>query len=456
MTLRGREVLALAALLLVAAAVRLAALDAAEPLRAQFDERYYVEVADNLARGRGHVYVGGMEGEARAWRPPGHAWLLSLVVDESQTVSASPADDPDVVRPMARLETGLGILLVLLTVLLGRALFDARVGWVAGALAALHPALVAHSHYLWSETFFGVLITAGLLLVAWASRPCWPLTLAAGAVFGAATLTREVAGVIAALSGLWWVWLAKPEERRDRWIQSLALVGICIVIVLPWTLRNHRVLGAWIPVSNIGWFALAEGNSLESPSWMSRSGPERRKFHAIWFSERDELARLDLARRHALERIRAEQPAWLGKKLLRNLGLLLNPDSVLRYKLRHGAYGDRPPGFIRLLLASSIPFYLLVTSFGILGIAAAADRGRRRLALLVFGAVIALHVLANATPRFRVPWTPLLLTYTGFALVHWRSLPRRLAGSAGVAAALALMVLLAVGLPYYLTFGPRP
>jgi hypothetical protein len=176
----------------------------------------------------------------------------------------------------------------------------------------------------------------------------------------------------------------------------------------------------------VGWFAVAEGNTLERPQWWAASGPRQARFHADYFSTRDELARLDLARRHALAEIAAEQPAWLVKKLVRNLRLLLGTDSVLALKLRRGAYGDAPAPALRWLLAVSGPAWVLLAILAALGVAV-TDARRRALALLVLSAVAVVHVVANATPRFRVPWLPFLCVYAAHALrsrLERSSLPR--------------------------------
>jgi hypothetical protein len=252
------------------------------------------------------------------------------------------------------------------------------------------------------------------------------------------------------------VWTAPREQRREALARGALVLGIALLVVLPWSVRNYQLLGRLVPVSTVGWFAAAEGNSLESPQWLLRKGPVQSAFNRDYFSLRDETERLDFARRHALARIGAEQPGWLAKKTIRNLALLLNPDSVLRMKIRRGAYGDRPPAVVRALLAASIPFYLALATAGVLGIAAACGPGRRSLPCLVLGVVALLHVVANATPRFRVPWLPLLAVYASHAALGWRSLPRRLGKGRGALALAALLFFLGVCVPYFYRFGGRP
>lgn len=450
-------ILLLLIVVLVAAALRIAALEAARPLRLVGDENYYVQVASHLAHGDGHLYVGGFEGASRAWRPPAHAWLLSLLVDRDAPEAPDPTHDPALLLRLARLELALGVALVALTGLLGRALFDARTGLAAAAMAALYPALVAQSHYLWSETLFSLLVSAALwLLLESRRRGGLGLPLAAGLLFGAATLTREIALVVAAAGAAWWLSLAPPARRRGEAVRIACMLAVACAVVAPWTLRNAVVLGRFVPVSHVGWFALAEGNSLEHPDWLARSGPVQAAFHARYFSTREEGARIDVARHHALDRIAAEQPLWLPKKLVRNGALLLNPDSVLRTKIRRGSYGDRPPALVRALLAASVPAWLALATLAALGVAGSGDGGRRRLACLVLAGVGLVHVVSNATPRFRLPWIPLLCAYAGHALLTLPSAPARLGRGAWAGVIAFLLFLYGVALPYFLVYGGRP
>jgi len=390
-----------------------------------------------------------MTGENRAWRPPAAAWVLAPFVDTRGPEPARPARDPALLQRLAWPQLALGTLIVAATVLLGRALLDARTGLVAGALVALYPALVVQSHYLWSENLYVLLLLLGLLgIVAVAQRPGWGRVALTGLVFGLATLTRELALGIAGLGALWWLWRAAPAERGAALARGAMLIGVAMLVVLPWTLRNHQLFGRLVPVSTIGWYALAEGNSLERPEWLERFGPVQARFRVAYFSERDEMARLDLARRHFFERVRAEQPAWLGKKLVRNLSLLLTPDSLLRRKIRHGAYGEVPPPRIRGLLAASIPSHLALVTLGVLGLAAAPS-GKRALPVAVLAAICLVHVLANAAPRFRLPLLPLLAIYAAFAVLHARSLWRMPSRGGWIAATAVLAFFFGVCVPYY-------
>ena len=289
-------------------------------------------------------------------------------------------------RSLLGLQVALGSLLVVVTALLGNALFDARTGFVAGLLAALYPTFIAYSHYLWSETLFAVLVTGAFLGVMRARRrPCRILAAATGLCFGAAALTREIAIPIAAASALWWACTAPRGLRRQAAGLGATMLACAALVVLPWTYRNYTAFGRLVPVATVGWFAAAEGNTWEAPTWLRGGGPRQREFYRGYYARPAEIERLEFARRHAIERVRAEQPTWIFKKLARTVVQLLGPDGSLRQKTRAGVYRDLSPALVQALLAGSYLYSALLVAAGAWGIAGARGGGRRLLPGLVLG-----------------------------------------------------------------------
>jgi 4-amino-4-deoxy-L-arabinose transferase-like glycosyltransferase len=431
---------------LLGAGLRFLALAALPPQRLVGDERYYVEVAENLAAGRGHLFE--REGIAhRAFRPPGHPWLLSLALPRTGS-----ADGPSSTAParLLALQALLGSLLVAVAIGLGRALFGWPEALLAGLLAALDPTLVAHSHYLWSETLAAVLLGAALAAVVGAQGAprAWPAA-AAGVLFGLAALTREIALPIGAAGALWLV-ACVPPPRRAALPRAALLLGLAAAVVAPWTLRNARLLDRFVPVATVGVFAAREGNSFSREDWRRSELAELKAFRAEYFAIADEGARLDFARAQTLERVRAEQPLWLPKKLVRTLAELWSPDSFLLLKLGRGAYGPLPPWALRAILVLAVASYALVLVAAIAGAAGAPERGRRSFAALVFAAFFAVHVAANASARFRLPLVPLLLAYASHAALRPREVAARLRGGARLAALALLLLFVALSLPRFL------
>ena len=425
--------------MLVAAGLRIGVAEAVAPVKPLGDEMYYVLVAANLADGMGHVYGKN----ARALRPPAHPWLLSWVAqpDRLMTSSTGEAGTRRGVRlaglaPLVRMQLLIGCLLVGATVWLGTVLFDLRVGFVAGCLAAIYPTFIAYSHYLWSENLFALLITAALAaLVANARRGRVVQAVAAGLLFGAAALTREIA-LPAALVGVLWRVLAVDEAayRRRAIVHGGIVLGTALCVIAPWAIRNHLTFDRILPISSVGWIAIGEGNALEGARWLRPASPGRSEFRREVLAIDDESERIDFARRRTLSVITRDPLGWAFTKLWLNLPLMFSPDAFQLYKLRNGSYGDVSPWKVRFVTVATYSVYAAVMILAVVGIAAANPR-QRWLALLVSGVVLAVHVFANANSRFRMPWMPLLMVYAAHTLVSGRPALARLGPRCRIAVA---------------------
>jgi 4-amino-4-deoxy-L-arabinose transferase-like glycosyltransferase len=433
----SRWPLLLLGLALLAGALRIGVGEWTAPVQPVGDEIYYLETAGRLA-GYGEHYSQRYAAWA-AW-PPGNAWWLSHFSGTSGTPGA----------PARRAQALLGTLLVVLTALLGRRLFDARTGLLAGCVAAVDPTFVAFGHYFWAAPLYTVL----LLVALWGCvaaherdlpRPWVALT---GIAFGAAALTRESGLAIAAGCATWWIWTAASARRLRALLRAALLLGVALLVVAPWTLRNHAHLGQWVPVSNVGWLALAYGNSLGDPDWLEPDYRAQAEFGRAFFAL-DEVERPAFAREQVRSLIAEEQPLWIFKKTILNLALLFRPDSTLFLKLSYGAYGDVPPALLHVLVALAVVSYVVIVVLAILGAAASREPGRGSFLLCAATPLVALHVLAFAGARYRFPLMPLLMIYASHAALHAPRLLGGLRGRRALAAAAALLFFLGVCIPHF-------
>ena len=440
--MQRKTAILLLGLMVLGGGIRWAVMEWTFPTRLVGDEGYYFVVARNLARDGVAKYD-----DSRALRPPAHPFFLSLLIPGAGVDADGSV--PLQLHRLLLLQVALGTAVVLLTGLLGQALFDRRTGWLAGLVAAFDPNLIAFSHYLWSENLFTVILLCGLLIVVKGQKtPGFSHATAAGLVFGIGALTRETALLIGGMAAVWWLATAAKLERRRALGKGALLCTVAVGCVLPWTLRNYQVLGRVVPVSTIGWFAAGEGNSLEEPDWMQAWGPRRASFKSAYFEVPGEVERMDFARRYTLERIREEQPAWIFKKLVRNSTQLFTPDSPLLYKIRRGAYGPVSNGVMNALVAVSAVPYSLVFLAGTLGIAAARGNGRLLLPCLVVGISLLTHVLTNATVRFRLPLMPLFIIYAGRAIVARHAIPGSMSRGRWLALGAVWLFFFALCVPY--------
>ena len=220
----------------------------------------YDEIALNLLGGEGFVARENWFGfELRSWRPPFYPFFLALVYgvwDYSHTA----------VR-VAQAAVGAGA--VLLVYELGRRLRP-KAALVGGFWAAVYGPLVVSSNEVMSETWFTfwLLLAAWLLVAALTETEVSRWHLAAGGVAaGLAALTRPVGLILLPAFVVTACWRQRREGAgRSLWV-ALAL---CCTI-LPWSLRNYQVHGAWVPISTHGGFILARSNALE-PAWRQERG----------------------------------------------------------------------------------------------------------------------------------------------------------------------------------------
>jgi 4-amino-4-deoxy-L-arabinose transferase-like glycosyltransferase len=443
--LKSNAVIGLIVIALLGGGLRLVVMEETFPLRRMVgDEFYYSHVAFHMAAGNGAM----ASPKSRAVRPPGHPFLMSLVIPEDLRPNAKAFSRAT--HRFLILQVVLGTSIAVLTGLLGMALFDRRVGLLAGLVVAVYPNLIAFSHTLWGENLFTALFLAALLLVVHGQRSqSWPCAVAAGLVFGAGTLTREVSLVLAGVSALWWVANSELEERRSALRKTLVMLVISVGCVLPWTARNYRVFDRLVPVSTVGWFAAAEGNTFDQDDWLAYDNNDREEFKKQYMGIHDEMERMDFARAHALDRIASEQPTWIFKKAVRTAAHLFTPDSTMLYLVREGGYGALDPGRVKLLVGLSTLPYALVIIAATLGIAAAPDRRRFWLPCLILGVSIAIHVLYNANVRFRIPWMPLLSIYACSAWFLGRGLKQAIGRRGWIAVACVLAVFFGLCVPYF-------
>ncbi len=383
------------------------------------DERAWTTLAAELA-------APGTSFSPLAWSRLFHPPLYTYFLAAATTLTGS-------LRGAAWIQAALGSLVAPLVAHIGSALRGRREGLVAGLAAALYPELVWYSVHFWSETLFVVLLWAALDRLLAPTAPGRSAVALAGALWGLASLTRETALFLLPVVLAWMAW---PRTSR-AWKDSALFAGACLLVVLPWTARNYRLSGAFVPVATRGAFNLWLGNT-DAAAWPDVYAED----HAVVGGE---AAQERHARARALETIAARQPWWLVDKLAREMPAFWGVNDHLVVHLQRGAY--------RLALASRWAFalptvlaYLTVLALAVASVVPAARERAFALPVALLAAYLAMHVVAFGSTRFRLPFLPLLFLLAARTLdvgpgASWRAQGKtQRAATAVLALALAACV----------------
>ena len=154
-----------------------------------------------------------------------------------------------------------GTVTVGLTGLLGRRVAGARIGLLAAALVAVSPMLIGADGSLMSESLYVALVTAALLACYRAiDRPTAMRFALIGVFLGLATLTRSDGIFLVPLLAGFTAWRVRPATTGHRLALGLCTVGLVVVLLAPWTVRNAARLHAVIPLSNNSGSVLVAAN----------------------------------------------------------------------------------------------------------------------------------------------------------------------------------------------------
>jgi len=217
-----------------------------------WDGHYYHFGALRIAAGLGYSEDVLIHGHP-VWKPwchypVGYSGLLGFVYRVFGSGLA--------VAPVVNAVTGM--LLVVVVHRLARYYLSNDRARLAAAIVALHPGLIAYSAVVMTEPLAALLLTTAAWLAARFGQR-WTGMIAGGLVLGLATLVRPstlLAAPLFALMGpkTWWRALARG---------AVATV-MALLVVLPWSVRNCRVMDGCALVSTNGGWNLAIGAVYDS------------------------------------------------------------------------------------------------------------------------------------------------------------------------------------------------
>jgi 4-amino-4-deoxy-L-arabinose transferase-like glycosyltransferase len=202
-----------------------------------FDPYFFGKMGASLARGDGFLPFGNLI-QRRAPLYPLTIGSVYWVFGERPLL---------VLLLQCLLHAGTCVLLFDLT----RRLFGQRAALIAGVLCAVHPVLLRYVPDLHLETLFTFLVTLTIWLTERFARLRDIRTGALlGVAFGLATLTKSV---ILLYPGLFAIALLYTLSRAKKQlpIRGLATMFVAMALTIsPWTIRNYKATGHFVPVSS--------------------------------------------------------------------------------------------------------------------------------------------------------------------------------------------------------------
>jgi 4-amino-4-deoxy-L-arabinose transferase-like glycosyltransferase len=241
------------------------------------DAAEYQRITTNLLAGRGFSSAapGDSLWHPTSWRTPGYPLFLA-----AHQVVFGEARAPLAARVT---QAGLDAASALLVIALGCELgFSASVARLAGLLYAVHPLACLQVVPLGTEALVTLLLAASMLLAYRAvGSPGVVRGLAIGLLFGVLLMIRPTAQFFAPILCVFllapWEWrsaAARGGAHRGARLATAAAFGLALVLVLvPWTVRNYRVHGAFVPFSTLGGVVLYEGvGAIRTGDWWSMPG----------------------------------------------------------------------------------------------------------------------------------------------------------------------------------------
>jgi len=278
-------------------------------------------------------------------------------------------------------------LLVLPVCAIARRLHDSAASvWLAGLATAVYPFFIFYSALYLSETWF-VLLTTWAFAAALAERPRWA---ALGGTLGLAHLTRPTLlwflPVLAA-----WEWVVRKTPPRT----ILAAAGVFCLLLAPWVARNYQAFGVFMAANTGAGQSLWESNN----PWNPHGGvpPDGAPYLSVVPPGLDELARDQYMKKLAIDEI------------------VNNPERFARLAVskfqRFWSLWPNAEGFSRgLYKAAALASFGPVLALALLGLYVLRDRWRELgLIWLFVGYYTALHMVALASIRYRLPLEPLLI-----------------------------------------------
>jgi 4-amino-4-deoxy-L-arabinose transferase-like glycosyltransferase len=305
---------------------------------------------------------------------------------------------------------------------------ERRIAVTAAAIVALNPAFVFFSPIIASEHLFVLLFFASFLPLFSERFHPWMRAALAGALLGLAVLTRGEALFYLPVV-MFATWITTKESLLTKITAAAVIPAVCIVVLTPWLVRNHYVMGAGTGLSTTGGVNFYYGHN-------SHDTYGYRKLSRSPLAIEDEVERQKHGYRLGMAYLRPKPSRIFGDIAMGTPILLWDSN---RYAVRAGLITRKkdPPYTIRIrrkFPSGTVPlvgvFYRVLLVFVTAGLAFYRRIGRNGYVIL-YGIVVmnwvCYAVVFWSKPRFRYTAEVAMCIVAAFA-VHtvWELVRKRL------------------------------
>jgi 4-amino-4-deoxy-L-arabinose transferase-like glycosyltransferase len=236
----------LALVALIALAIRIAFIVIVAPKVPPLgDASAYHLLAENLAHGRGYIRPFDLQRLGLVHPTAEYPPLFPAVLSIAARLGVHSVDGQRVVCAC------IGAVTVAIVGLIGRHVATPTVGLVAASIAAISPMLFLSESILMAETLYVALVALTLLLAYRAiAAPSYWRFIALGAAIGFAALTRAEGLLLGFVLVIPLCFRLASATGGRRVLFAATSVGVAILVIAPWTVRNAVRFHSLVPISN--------------------------------------------------------------------------------------------------------------------------------------------------------------------------------------------------------------
>ena len=302
----------------------------------------YGDTARYVALGEGFKTSHFLPGVARptAVSPPGYVYLMAMIFSLFGIYSVASAIILEIFQSLIAASA------CVVFYYLGKR-FHENVGLLAALGMAFYSPSILFSVMRISPILLVVVLLGIIMLYLFKIQERWQTrdVVVCGILMGLNVLMEPTVILFYAAACIW-LFFWSPQHRFRAMKSSVMMATICILCMLPWTIRNYLVFGTFVPIKSSMGGHLLQGNHPFSESEGAIFGPEIKKAFSA-----EELANLEtmdevqankLMEKKAIEFIRADPGTFIQRTLTRiyYYWAFVNPYRETRYdSLRIVTYG---------------------------------------------------------------------------------------------------------------------